>query len=512
MSLADGHGVIIPEMIAGSEGGVESDKRTSHEIDWTPRLLAQKTFTGLTTLGAKEVIVGIVSVIGSTLLARLLSPAAFGLFAILTFAVGFLSAFGNVGIGASLIAMPTVPTLKEYRAVFTIEQLMGLGVVVVMWILSPVLASAYHLADGSVWMFRAVSGSMWLSSFRTVSAIQLERKLEIRDIARVEMVGVVAYYGSAVALAWSGFGAWSFVWAILIRTTLTSVLSFAISPWLLGWGGLNRAFWSRHIRFGAMYQASSVVSLFKDSFTPIIVGIILGTQAVGYVKWASTLAVYSLIVLMGLNRIYFPALSRLKAFPAELRVFIEKVVWGTNSVVAPIAVWLVLFVRPVTEIIYGTKWKPAIPLFYLFWGANILVPTATPIFSLFNAMGQTRRTLMFAIIWAVGEWGLGLPLILLYGPIGIAIANLVVQGSNLILIRMGGNLVQSQLLLKAWPPWGLSLIVGLLIEPMVLWHPIQSLLQLFFYGCGWLLLYAGLWFGLYRKDLAWVARAVRRIG
>lgn len=164
-------------------------------------MLAQKTFSGLTTLGAKEVIVGIVSVIGSTLLARLLSPAEFGLFAILTFALGFLSAFGNVGIGASLVAMPTVPTLKEYRALFTVEQLMALGVVVLMWILSPALASAYHLADSSVWMFRAISGSVWLSSFRTASAIQLERKLEIRVIAGVEMVGVVTYYGSAVARA-----------------------------------------------------------------------------------------------------------------------------------------------------------------------------------------------------------------------------------------------------------------------------------------------------------------------
>lgn len=471
--------------------------------------LRRKAFGGVISLGAKEITIGITSVAGSTLLARLLSPADFGLFAVITFALGFLSAMGNVGVGASLISSSNTPTLQEYRAVFTIEQLIGGAVIAGMWVLSPILARAYQLPPEGIWMFRAVSASMWVSSFRTVSAIQLERHLKIAPLALVETVGVIAYYAIAVGLAWSGWGAWSFVWAVLIRTVLTSGLSLAVKPWRIGWGGLHRAFWRRHLRFGATYQASSMVSLVKDSFTPIIVGVVIGIEAVGYIKWASTLAVYALWVLAGLNRIYFPTFSRLKEFPDALTSFVEKIIWATNALVAPIAVWLLVFIHPITDIVYGSKWTPAIPLFYLFWAANVFVPTCVPIGSLFNALGQPRRILTFAIVWAAGEWGIGLPLVLWLGPIGIAIANLAIQFTNIVLIRMADKQLGAQLWRRAWGGWVLAGLMGIAAEIVISHFPVRSLAALLLSAIVWLGIYAAIWGLRYKKEILQIYAQIR---
>ncbi|MCE5359402.1 MAG: oligosaccharide flippase family protein [Acidithiobacillus sp.] len=473
---------------------------------WSPGSVVRKSLTGLALLTVKEILIGLVSVIGITLLARLLSPEDFGLYAILTFVSGLCGVFGNLGTGASLIASATPPSLREYRAVFTIEQMLGIGAMGIMWFLSPYIVAAYHLASRDVWMFRIASTLFWISSFRTVSFIKLEKDLRMASVAAIEIAGTFVYYGMAVMLAYRGFGVWSFLLAALSRAVISGVASLIVSPWKLAWGGIDTDFLRRHVRFGVLFQSSVIISFLKDSFTPIVVGLLIGDQAVGYLKWASTLAAYPLWVLGGLNRLYFPALSRLKVFPDSARAFLERVVWASNAAVAPVAVWLLVFINPIVRLIFGDKWISAIPLFHLFWFANLIVPTVAPLVSLFNAVGQPRRMLFFSAVWAVGEWAIGLPLTKAYGAIGVGIANFVVQFTNIALLNMADNMLHSRLWRRAWGSWTLASGMGISAAAIIGRQPIVSIGGLFIAGLVWMLGYGAMWYCLYKNELLKVLR------
>lgn len=427
-----------------------------------PQGVAQKTVHGALALGIRQVLVQGTRIIGGIFLARLLTPAEFGIYAIVLYLQTFLTAFGDAGLAASLIRQHEEPKTADYRAVFTIQQILVLVLTLLMWLAAPWIASKYHLTQQDAWLFRLVALSFLATSFMVVPLVRLERHLAFHKVAVVESAQAIVFNVFAVYFAWRGLGAYAFVWALLLRSLVGTVLANWISPWQIGWHWdwpLIRA----HMSFGLPYQGIQVTSLLKDSISPVFIGLLLGTADVGYVTWASMIAAYPVLVLFVLQRLYMPAFARLQHHREQLVALAENVIWATNAIAAPLSILTLVMIVPITTVIYGTKWLVALPYFYLFWLANLFVPTATPAMGLLNALGKSKTALLFAVIWMAGTWIIGAPLILLYGAIGFAIASLIVQFSNFWLYRAAQRQVPFRLFSVITPLWVLASISGTLI-------------------------------------------------
>lgn len=90
------------------------------------------------------------NLLGSLLLARILSPTEFGLYAVAIFWLSFLSTFGGTGFAANLIRQPSEPTLADYRTVFSIQLVIVLGLAATLWAAAPTLAAMYRLATDGI--------------------------------------------------------------------------------------------------------------------------------------------------------------------------------------------------------------------------------------------------------------------------------------------------------------------------------------------------------------------------
>lgn len=464
-------------------------------------VLTRRAAQGAFALGIRQVAVQGLNLAGGILLARFLSPGEFGIYAVILFLLAFLIAFGDVGLGASLIRQVQEPTLEDYRAIFTVQQIFVFAAVAGFWLASPWIAEAYDRPPGDAWVFRILALSLVLTSLQTVAAIRLERHLAFEKLAVVEVAQALVFNGLAVGLAWNGFGAMSFALALLARSAVGAVLTNLISPWPVGW----RWDWERvraHLRFGLPYQGISFVSLLKDSITPVLIGLLLGAREVGYVNWAGMVAVYPVLALMVLQRVYLPAFSRMQAHPQELRRFIETVLRATNTLVAPLAVLTLVLIEPATRVIFGEKWLPALPYFYLLWVGNLFVPTATPLMGLLNALGYSSVAFRFAVVWMLGTWLIGAPLILLFGAIGFAVANVLVQFSNLLLYRAAQSRSSFRVLGPTLPAWGAAAAAGSVVFLLARSAPPDGLLGLASHALVGVLLYLGFLVVLDREGAA----------
>ncbi len=466
---------------------------------WTPQSIRRHAFRGAVTLALRQVLVVGVSLAGGIILARLLSPTQYGLYGIFVFAVSFLGAFGDVGLGASLVRGATEPSAREYRVVFTAQQcLLGIAFIA-LFLAAPLMATAYRLPPDDAWLFRLVSLSLLPTSLQAIASIRLERDLRFERLALVEVSQTVVYYVTAVVLVVLGYGVWGLAVAIVARSTVGAVLASLASPWPIGlaWDlGLVR----RHIGFGLPYQASAWVSLAKDSFNPVLVGLLLGAGAVGYLNWALALAAYPVLALMMLQRLYLPAFSKMQQHPAELGRLVEMVVRGTNTIVAPLSILCLVLAVPITKIVFGEKWLPAIPYFYLLWMANLSVATATPLYGLLNSLGRSRTTLGFALLWMVSTWVLGVPLIAALGAIGFAAANALVQLTVFLLIRVARRAVPLRLAPAIFPAWILASAVGALVAAFAYIVPITNVVVLGVAGLGGLAIYVAVSAAIYPSD------------
>ena len=145
-------------------------------------------------MGVRQVLVQGLNLAGAILLARILSPAEFGMFAIITFILSFLLAFGDAGLGASLIRESNEPAEEDYRAVFTAQQALVLGAVVISWVAAPSAARAYGLPVADAWLLRLVALSLLFTSLQVIPSIRLERHLRFDKLAIVE-TGMAVHYG-----------------------------------------------------------------------------------------------------------------------------------------------------------------------------------------------------------------------------------------------------------------------------------------------------------------------------
>ncbi len=461
----------------------------SGESDFLAHAVSRKTARGAINLGIRQVLVQGSNILGSIVLARLLSPNDFGVYAVIVFASNFLAAFGAGGLAASLIRQSEEPTEMDYRTVFTVQQVLVCAVVALTFVCSPLLANAYGLSSQSSWLFRLTSLSLVAVSLMVVPQARLERHLQFDRLAMIEVPQAVLFNVTAISLAYWRFGAFSFPIALLVRTISGAVLANIISPWSIGFAWD----WQRikeHLRFGLPFQGIQLISLVKDSITPLLVGLSVGPVAVGYLNWAGTLATYPVLALFVLQRLYMPAMSRLQNQPSELALFTNNVLWLTNLLTAPLAVLTLVLVTPITIIVFGEKWRPAISYFYLLWAANVFVPISIPVMSLLNSLGHSQMAFRFSIIWMVGTWAIGAPLIFICGPLGFAIANLIVQFTNIFLVRIAQRKIPFSVLANICRSWSVASLVGLCVWALNWAYPVKSAVALITFIFGSLAIYA----------------------
>lgn len=477
--------------------------------EWTGTRVTQHFAKSAVSLGFRQVFVQGFNLLGSLLLARILSPTGFGLYAVAVFWLSFLSTFGGTGFAANLIRQPEEPTLDDYRSVFTIQLLIIALLATTLWIAAPYVATMYQLQTHGVWLFRLIALSLLSTAFIVMPQVQLERHLDFAKLARVEVAQAFTFNVIAVYLAWRGWGVLSFGIAMLCRAVLGAILANLIKPWAIGWQwNLQRA--KPHLAFALPFQGAQFISVLKDSISPIFIGLLIGAGAVGYVNWSSMVAAYSLLALMILQRIYLPAFSRLQSQPAALSAFVERILLITNAVTAPIAILTLVLIIPITQLIFGDKWLPALPVFYLLWFANLFVPSATPLYSLLNATGHARKALGFSVIWMIGTWIVGIPLIINFGIIGFAIANLAVQFTNIGLYYVVRKITKFNFLPIVIPPWLISFFMGAIIFLLAkIWMP-SNYITLAVYLVTGLIIYFVIAYMLYKKELHGLYTLARR--
>lgn len=443
----------------------------------------------MVALATRQGLVQGLNLAASVVLARLLDPADFGVYAISLFFGGLVGRVGASGLGPNLVRQSEEPTDLDFRAVFTIQLIAIVLFAAVLGSCAGPLAALYRIPHQGALFMRLAALSFLVASLSTIPINRLERHLMFQRLATVEILQAIVFHGLAIGLAWKGHGIASFGVALFARALVGAGLANLLSPWRPGFT-LRWSVIREHARFGAAYQGTFLVSTVKDSITTVFLGMILGTAAVGYAGWAAMVASYPVIVLMATQRIYLPTFSRLAGHAKLLGRTLEVAIEFANACAAPLAVATLVLIDPLTRLLFGPEWLPALPLFYFLWISNVFVPSATPMLSLLNALGQPGTVFRFALLWAAATWILGVPLILAHGLIGFAIANALVQVTNLWLYRVVRNRLEFRLYGPVLRIWGTAAALGAGLFALQTARPAGSVTDLVAYAGGLLVAFA----------------------
>lgn len=391
--------------------------------------LKVKAFKGVFTLTFRRLLLKIIDTVGVIFLARALSQDVFGIFGIISFVVfTFLSFFSDVGFGAALIQKKTDLTLDDTRTTFTIQQSLVTFLLLIAWITSPKIADFYQLGAQGIWLIRVLSLSLFITSFKTIPSIILERELKFEKLVIPEIAETIVYNIIAVYMALHGYGVWSLVIAILARTLIGAFLLNLLAPWQLGWA-FSRSSAKSLLSFGVPYQANSVLALIKDNITPTLIAYWYGPSAVGFVNLAQNIATRPMEIINIVSRVMFPAYSRLQNDTVRLKRWIEKSVRFMAVLYFPAIAGLLVTAPYILQFLYAdksAKWLPALPTLLFFLGGAFPIIVTTTYTNALYALGKPKVVLALMFLYTILTWGLGAPLIYKFGYVGIAIAGIII--------------------------------------------------------------------------------------
>ncbi|MDZ4228849.1 MAG: oligosaccharide flippase family protein [Patescibacteria group bacterium] len=423
--------------------------------------ISQRAVSGVMVLTIRKFFLKAINYLGSIILARLLLPEIFGIFAIVSFIITFFGFFSDVGLGAALIQKKGKLTHKDLSVTFTLQQILVVAVTGLIWLTAPFFAAKYQLGLQGIWILRVFSLSLFLTSLKTIPSILLERKLQFKRLIWPEVVEVVSFQAIAVTLAYMGFGVWSFIFGLLIRSFLGTIVLFWLSPWRISFAW-DKAVAKRLVSFGIPYNLNGFIATIKDAVMPIFVGAVSGAAAVGYLNWALTFSKLPILFMADIFRVTFPTYSRIQGNKEVLKKAIEKTIRFSNLFLFPTTFLLAALARPIVTIVFTDKWLPALPAFYIHLVGILVVGITNTFMDALWALGKTRIAVKLLIIFTLVNWGVSVPLVYLLGFNGAMIGSVIVLYVSLPLtwyyIR---QIVKVEVIRHIWPAIAASVIAGL---------------------------------------------------
>jgi teichuronic acid exporter len=344
---------------------------------------------------ASSAALGVISVL---VLSRLLPPTEFGVAALAL-------AFGQYGdlIIDSLLTGAVIqrPQLSE-RALdtaFWMSIALGSAAALGCWSASGPIAQFYERRELAGYV-AALGISALLTGASLVPRALLARQLSLRSLAVRALASRLLAVAATIALAIAGYGAWA-----IIAGTLVSGLSTAILSWT---AGIRRprlqfspAACQEFLSFGWPIAGQELLWSAVNRIFPLLVGLLHGADAVGYLNFATKL-VEPVAGILGASayRLGLPMFSALQGDRPALQRAFRSASRYSFALVAPALVGLAAVAPDLIPLLFGRVWRPAIPVVEIVALYNAVLFMRAFVPPCIIALGAPHRNLVTAIVTA----------------------------------------------------------------------------------------------------------------
>lgn len=317
--------------------------------------LRTKTVRAIGHLGLGGAIGKIVSLGSTLIMARLLSPADYGLMAMAMVVIGFIGFFNEVGIGSAIVQKATL-TESEVNGCFAIALLASGVLFAATALLSGVIARFFgNPLLGP--MIAVLASAFVLGAFGTVPLAFLRKEMHFKAIAGITIIATLLQSALCLVLAWRGFGVWSLVWGCLAAAAVQSAGAFLLSPWRpRGRYGMREA--SALVMYGLQVTSTRVFWYFYSNADKVIIGKLLGARSLGIYDMAFSLATLpsSQITALATN-VASPLFSKLQHDLPKLSAVILHLTRGIAYATYPALIGMLVCSHELVAVVLGDKWN-----------------------------------------------------------------------------------------------------------------------------------------------------------
>lgn len=341
----------------------------------------------------------IIDILVMVVMARLLMPSDYGLFAAAFIFIAFCDLIREIGIGASVIQLPTL-SVEDQRTASTLAVLTGLLSFAVIQVGAPFFAAFVNLPELEL-ILRVLAISIIIQSFAVVPQGLLLRQLKVTQVAKAEFVArTVSSCVIGVGLALYGWRHWALILASVSDVVIRSlILIFLAKPNLRPC--LNRTAARRLMRVGSGFAASRYVAFISQQASTAIIARFADVVSLGLFSRAAKLMMLPTVLYRKVaDRAVFPAMAKVQDQPERLRNAYLRGLELTALIGLPLCLSLFMLAPQLIRVLMGEKWLGVIPIFAIMAIGTYFTLAAGVSGSVLRAKASMKRYLLSQVLFA----------------------------------------------------------------------------------------------------------------
>lgn len=389
--------------------------------------IIKRSIRGVFTLISRTFFLNVISFGAFLVVTSILSTHEVGIYIAVIAIQRVISFFTDFGLGAALIQKKHDLKQEDITTTFTVQAGISLAIFITVAIFIGEFASFFKLTKPAQTLLLVLVFTIFLSSFKTIPSILLERSIKFGKLVFPQIIESLAFNFILVILVFGGYGIDSFSWAFLISSLLGIPFYYLVSRWKIRVGISKNSL--HNLKYGIQFQAKNVLATIKDDLLTVILIRFLTFTEIGYIGFAQRLAFFVFrYVVDSVTKVTFSAYSRAQNDLTFLKNAVEKSLFFVSASMFPMLFGLIV-VSPYIIRFYpnwSNKWEPAI-FSIVFFCLNAVVSSLSGILvNVLDASGKVKITLRLMVIWTILIWILTPIFIYLYGYNGVSVASFLV--------------------------------------------------------------------------------------
>jgi len=350
--------------------------------------LKQRTITGV-IWSAFDSLSGLaVQMICSLVVARLLTPADFGL-------VGIINVFSVIGLiiidsgfGQALIRKQDA-TERDYSSIFYFNLIISTIVYIVLYFVSPAIEEFYGIA-GLTKISRVVFLIVPLNAIGLIQNTILTKKVDFKTLGIISFISALLSGLIGIFFAYYLRNVWAIVYQMVSMYFFRTFLLWVVARWR-PISNLSIQSIKTMFPYASNLLLTGLFGTIVNNICPLIIGKIYNAAQLGYFSQADKLQkLPSTTSTTIIQRVTFPILVEIQDDNQRLCLAYKNLLSVSVFFISPIMICLMVISQPLFDVILGEKWLVAADYFKILCVTGLLYPIHSLSLNLINIKGKSR--------------------------------------------------------------------------------------------------------------------------
>lgn len=358
--------------------------------------LKQKSIDGVIWKSIEKVGIQLIKLVLGVILARLLTPADYGLIGMITVFFAISMVFIDSGFGLAYIQKQDANEI-DASTIFYFNLIVSSLFYLVLWFAAPLISNFYEESQLTL-LIRVMSVVLIINSFSLIQLTKLNKEIKFKKKTILILVSAVLASTSGIIAALSDFGVWSLVIQEIVRA-----ISKSLGLWFfIKWRPLpcfNLYSLKSMFSYSSWVFLMGIITAIFDNLYTLVIGKVFSASQLGFYTKANqfqrTISMTSTNVV---GAVSFPVFSKLQNDRIALKKAFKKFNQHTMFFVVPLSVIFIIIAKPFFLILLTEKWLPMVPYFQLLLIAGVMYPMQAINVQILSALGKMKLNFNLSMI------------------------------------------------------------------------------------------------------------------